>query len=143
MTEVSEDIVNQLKNGHSVVIKNTHGRSMEPLLYEGKSQVVVAPLADKPEKGDLLLWRRKRDGEFILHRLVGEDDRFYIMRGDHNVSEEHVKKERVIGVATDICRNGKWFSVTNRRYNAYVRRRMALAPLRSRAYRILKPGKSK
>ncbi|MCD8212402.1 MAG: S24/S26 family peptidase [Oscillospiraceae bacterium] len=142
MTEENEEIVNRLKKGHRVVIKNMHGHSMEPLLYEGRSQVIVEPIVEKPGRGDLVLWWRK-DGSFILHRVVGEDERAYLLRGDHNVKEERANKRRVVGVVTDICREGKWFPVTNRRYQAYVRRRMALAEVRSLNRRIYKAGTKK
>ncbi len=136
MSEGTGDLAEKLQAEKSVIL-STRGRSMQPLIYEGKTKVLIEPLKDKPQKGDLLLWLRK-DGTYVLHRMVGEDEKHYLLLGDNCIHVNHANKKRVIGIATSICRNGKWFSVTDRRYMMYVRIWTALFPFRKFLYWILK-----
>ncbi len=122
------DLVHLLRSGHTVV-SDTHGHSMEPLLKEGRTKVAIKPLDRKPEIGDIVLWWRW-DGVYMLHRMVDEDEERYILRGDNTIKTNRALKRRVIGIVTDIYRNGRWFPVTDKRYLLYVRIWMKLFPLR-------------
>ncbi len=133
VTEPSGSVVKLLQSGQSVVTK-TCGRSMEPLLSEGKTQVLIRPLTGTPRPGDILLWWRW-DDVLILHRLIAEEGDRYILRGDNCAKTNRARKDRVVGTVTDICRNGRWFPVTNRRYQAYVRFWMGTAPVRLTLHR--------
>ncbi len=133
VTEPCGDVVRLLKSGKSVVT-GTSGRSMEPLLHEGETQVLIRPLTETPQPGDILLWWRW-DDVLILHRLIGEDEERFLLRGDNCAKSNRARKDRIVGVVTDICRNGRWFSVKSRRYRAYVRFWMSTAPMRLTLHR--------
>ncbi len=126
---MSEEDLSEILLGGKTVASGTCGKSMEPLLHEGKTKVLISPLESEPELGDIVLWHRK-DGRYVLHRVIGESEKHYLLRGDNCIRVDHAVKRRVIGVVTDIYRNGRWFPVTDRRYLAYVRIWSAIFPLR-------------
>ncbi len=129
MNEERESPAELLGNGKSFISLGMRGRSMEPLLHEGKSFVIIRPLSGKLKIGDLPL-RLRYNGRYVLHRLVDEDEMYYYTRGDNCVKKERFLKKRIIGVVTEINRNGTWFPVTDRRYRAYVWLWMHSFPLR-------------
>lgn len=102
------------------------GTSMLPLLVEGRDRVtLIKPPCDDDGRacldvGDLPLYRR-RDGAFVLHRVVGIDKGTYIMCGDNQfVLERNIEPEQIIGVVCRIKRDEADFPVTDERYRKYV-----------------------
>ncbi len=128
MSEIPDDLSGTLKDGKNVIAEPS-GHSMEPLLHDKGTKVLIAPLEKKPEPGDIVLWHRK-DGKYVMHRMIGESEKHYLLRGDNCVNTDRAVKRRVIGVVTDIYRNGRWFPVTDKRYLAYVRIWTSIFPLR-------------
>lgn len=100
-------IEEQLKNNGEIRFK-PRGTSMLPLLRQGKDEVVVRSFDGKFKKYDILFYRRE-DGDFILHRLIGFDkDKNPVMRGDNQFDKEYgITKSNVIGVVSSVIRNGK------------------------------------
>ena len=97
-------IEEQLSRGELVLVR-TKGISMQPLLYEGQSHVIVAPApADRA-------LARLPDGRYLLHRVVGKDDAFYYTRGDNCCSQEAIPRQQVVGVAVEIARRGRRISM--------------------------------
>lgn len=84
------------------------GTSMLPLLRQGKDEVVVSKFDGELHKYDILFYRRA-DGDFILHRLIGFDkDKNPVMRGDNQFDKEYgITTSNVIGVVSSVIRNGK------------------------------------
>ena len=102
------------------VLSITHGNSMEPLLYDKDTTVVIVK-ADKPLKnGDLPLYKRP-SGQFVMHRIIKADSEYYYTRGDNRTGLEKVPKSWVLGLVTEINRHGKHISVTDKSYRCYVR----------------------
>jgi len=99
-------ILQQLDSGGTVCIK-PYGTSMLPLIRQGKDEVVLEKLSRKVKKYDILFYRRK-DGQFVLHRVVkfGKNGE-YIIRGDHQFEyETGITDSDVIGVVKEIRRDG-------------------------------------
>lgn len=88
-----------------------HGTSMKPMMKDRTDSVrITKPLSD-PKKYDIIFYRRD-DGSFVLHRIVGIKDGSFVCRGDNQTVDEFpVKKENVIGIVCDYTKNGKWRSV--------------------------------
>lgn len=122
-------IEEQLSRGELVLVR-TKGISMQPLLYEGQSQVIVAPAP-----ADLAL-ARLPDGRYLLHRVVGKDDAFYYTRGDNCCSQEGIPRQQVVGVAVEIARRGRRISMAGKIYRLYTWLWMAGYPLRRFTRRI-------
>ena len=102
---------------------------MQPLLHQGKTRVVIVPISGTLQPGDLPLYRRP-SGQFVLHRIIKGDGQFYYTRGDNRTGLEPVPHEWVLGVVTEIHRNGKIIPVTAPAYRCYVTLWNAFYPLR-------------
>lgn len=107
-------------NGHSFL--QTVGNSMEPLLHNRKSTVVVAAKHEKLKRYDVALYRWPT-GEYVLHRVVKVLDNAYLIRGDNCVWDEVVPDERVIGVMTHYypTEDGKPISCNSESYHRYLK----------------------
>lgn len=128
MKEIQTSIADELRAGRAVSTE-THGISMKPLLIEGKTLVVIEPLRRALKVGELPVFLRP-DGKYVIHRVIGMDEKNYYTRGDNCLNFETVPKEQMLGVVVEIYRNGRMLRVTDRRYKLYVAFWRALTPLR-------------
>ena len=96
------------------------GSSMFPFILGGRDQVTLSPLPEKLKKNDLPLYRR-RDGAFVLHRIVRcEKDGTYTCCGDHQWTlEPGLCKDQMIAIATSYVRKGKELTNRNILYRIY------------------------
>ena len=126
----------QLESGGSVQLPIT-GTSMLPLLVWGRDSVELVK-SDNFKKGDIIFYRRD-DGHFVLHRIVGTDDKGYILCGDNQwVKETGIVDRHIIAVVKSITRNKKRIDVNNFTYKLYSKiwvailhyRRFILIPMR-------------
>lgn len=83
------------RNGHSFF--QTVGDSMEPMLHNRSSTVVIGKAQGTLKKYDVALYRNPA-GEYVLHRVLKVRPRDYIICGDNRICRETVPKEWVIGV---------------------------------------------
>ena len=102
------DIINSGEASVGIPVKGT---SMLPFLNDGDT--VMLSKADPPfTKGDILLFRRK-NGPYVLHRVVSADKNGgYVLLGDaqrRNMAET-VMPDRVAAKAVRAVRNGKTVS---------------------------------
>lgn len=82
------------KNGRVEFI--SRGISMLPMLGDGKNKVVLTAIDGEPCVGDVIFYRRA-DGSFILHRIVGRNKEGFVCRGDNQIfKEKGVKREWII-----------------------------------------------
>lgn len=97
------------------------GTSMLPLLVQGRDSVVLRSIAAPPEKGDILFYRRD-DGSYVLHRMIGRDADGYVLCGDNHTTLEHgITDSHLIGVVTRIYRADQCIEPESFRYRLYVR----------------------
>ncbi len=111
-----------------ILVYKTRGRSMEPMLRQNRDLVVIRVPSSRLKKYDAALY--KRNGRYVLHRVVGVRDGYYLIRGDNTYGLEKVPDEAVIGVLTGFQRKGKEISADDRFYRCYVRCWDAIYPLR-------------
>ncbi len=130
LEELLPVIEETLASGGTVRLPIT-GTSMLPLLVAGRDTVVLTRVDAPPQTYDLPLYRRE-NGTFVLHRVVGvAEDGTYTCCGDNQwVKEPGIRKEQFIGVVARICRKGREFPVTAKRYRLYVRAWALLFPVR-------------
>ena len=108
----------QLNEGGSVRFK-PKGTSMLPTLRQGLDEVVITKLQGKPRKLDILFYRRE-NGQFVLHRLQKIKNGSYIIRGDHQFEYEYgITDENIIGVVTQIHRDGAVIKRGTIKFNLY------------------------
>lgn len=96
------------------------GTSMYPFIVGGRDKVTLSPLPEKLKKNDLPLYRRA-NGAFVLHRIVKVcEDGTFTCCGDHQWwLEKRLRREQMIGVATEFIRKGKKLTDKNLLYRIY------------------------
>lgn len=96
------------------------GSSMYPFILGGRDKVTLSPIEGELKKNDLPLYRRS-NGQFVLHRIVKvEKDGTYTCCGDHQWwLEKGLKREQMIGIATEYVRKGKRITNKNVIYRMY------------------------
>lgn len=113
-------IEEQLNAGGSATFR-IHGTSMLPFLSDMRDSVTVVAPTRRIRKHDIVFYRRS-NGDFILHRVVGRKKGLLLCRGDNQFDSELVHTDRVVAVVSEYERNGKRKSVsslTHRIYSLY------------------------
>lgn len=105
---------------YGYVVYTCVGVSMMPLLRQRKDIVEIRPLAKRPQKYDVVLYKRK--GQYILHRILKAlPDGSYIIAGDHNTFvERDITDEMILGKMVRIIRDGNSIYPNDRKYRLYV-----------------------
>lgn len=135
LKELYPIIKEQLESGRTVTLPIT-GTSMLPLLVAGRDSVILSSVK-KPNINDIIFYRRN-NGQFVLHRIIGVDENGYILCGDNQwVKEYGIKDHNIIGVVTEINRDGKNFNINNDKYIKYYKRWLKLFPIRKPLIKIL------
>lgn len=112
-------LAQRLAAGEYVMIR-TRGVSMQPLLYEGRSHVIVAPVRGELPVGALPLFRVE-DGSYRIHRILAVGSGVYFTRGDNCLTGETVPREQVVGQVVEICRFGRTIRLDGLPYRLYAR----------------------
>ena len=96
------------------------GTSMYPFIVGNRDKVTLSPITGELKKNDLPLYRRS-NGAFVLHRIVKVNkDGTYTCCGDHQWQlEKGLKREQMIGIATEYIRKGKHLTNKNLIYKFY------------------------
>jgi len=97
-----------------------HGISMLPLLRQGRDSVALRTLDRPPRKFDILFYKR-RDGNYILHRIKKVTPDGLIMWGDnHTMLEYGVTEDMIIGYAARIFRDEKELNCDSFSYRVFL-----------------------
>lgn len=129
LQEIYPVIQEKIENGGTVGLPIT-GTSMLPLLVWGRDTVELIK-CENPQKYDIIFYRRD-DGHFVLHRIVGKDETGFILCGDNQVNKEYgINEKHIIGVVKSITRKGKVFSVDKFLYKLYVKLWTLILPFRN------------
>lgn len=117
-------------------VSTTVGMSMFPMLRNRRDRVVIRPMGEcRLKKYDLPLYRRP-DGKYILHRVIGVREGYYIIRGDNTYRKEKVPDEWIVGYVTEFYRKGKHHSSNQKGYRCYARLWNWIYPLRWAAIHV-------
>ncbi len=94
-------------NSEGIIIHHIKGISMYPLLRQGKDTVIIEKIKNKPKKNDVLFYKRD-NGEYVLHRLIKIKNGAYIIRGDNCYNNEYdIADRHILGVMTQFYRDEK------------------------------------
>ena len=97
-----------------------HGTSMLPLLRQGVDSVALRKLDRAPRKFDILFYKRQ-DGSFILHRVKEVTKEGIVLWGDnHTMLEYGITEENIIGYAARIFRGDKELDCQGFGYRMYL-----------------------
>lgn len=129
LDEIYPVIKEKIENGGTVQLPIT-GTSMLPLLVWGRDTVELIK-CENPQKYDIIFYRRD-DMSFVLHRIVGKDEKGFILCGDNQVQKEYgINESHIIAVVKSITRKGKSFSIDKFSYKLYVRLWTLILPFRN------------
>lgn len=137
---VIEAVKSRLQRGQTAVLKIT-GSSMTPFLVPERDSVELAGIKKEPEKGDVVLYKRK-NGAYVLHRVIKTDkDGFYFAGDGQTFVEGPIEKEQLIAVCDAFIRKGERISGKEPRWKAYEflwRKLRKLRPSALKAYEKMK-----
>ena len=97
-------------------VTTAQGVSMMPLIRPGRDLVEISRKGDdRCKKHDVVLY--KRDGKYILHRVLEVRPEDYVIAGDHQIYKEYgITDADIIGVLSAVIRKGKRIAVTDPNY---------------------------
>lgn len=128
-------ILERLAAGQRVTF-SPRGTSMLPMLRQGIDTVTLSPLPEKLKKYDLPLYRR-RDGQYVLHRIVKTGETYTCIGDNQFFYEPGLKREQMIALVTAFTRDGREYSVENRCYRLYCRLWYYSRPIRRLYCRVM------
>jgi len=121
-------------------VSTTVGVSMWPMLRNRRDRVIIQPIGkERLSRFDLPLYKR-HDGKYVLHRIIGVEDGYYVIRGDNTYVKEKVPDEWILGVMTEFYRGDKHIVADSKKYRAYVRFWNLIYPLRHAVRRTKEIG---
>lgn len=116
--------IEQELEGQGSCLIQTVGISMEPLLHNRYSTVVLEKIRQPLRRNDVVLFRRtpERNSDYVLHRIIEVRQDSYRIRGDNCMDIETVAPEQIIGVMTGFW-NGETYvdCSTDEAYHRYVK----------------------
>ena len=111
--EVAVPRMEEILHGGGMCRLQVTGTSMVPFLRSEKDAVILKAFDNRVKRGDLLFYRRK-NGQYILHRVHKlRDDGTYLLCGDNQTVLEPVEPGQVIAAIAAIERKGKQFPPEN------------------------------
>ena len=119
----------QLAAGQKVRYLPFRGVSMLPMLRQGKDSVELSPMPERLKKYDLPVYRRK-NGQYVMHRVIAVREDHYICLGDNTLKFEHIYPEQMIGVVSAFKRGNKRIETDDPGYRLYCRLWRPTRPLR-------------
>lgn len=105
--EYIDSLISVLQEGREVPLLVV-GHSMEPFLVHERDSVLLSPVDRMLKKGDVALFKRK-DGQYILHRIYKiKDNAFYFVGDNQNLCdvEGPIKKEQICALVHSAKRHG-------------------------------------
>ena len=110
----------ELETNGRIVYPN-RGTSMMPLIRQGKDLMVIEKPKGRLKRYDAALYVRRRDGAYVLHRVLKAKKDSYVICGDNCVElERGITDDDVIGVLVGVIRNGKEIKSTDFKYRLYA-----------------------
>ena len=98
------------------------GDSMMPLLRQHRDVMVIRKLTEPPKKNDAVLFKRP-DGAYVLHRIIKVCGMgMYRVCGDNRDYAEPVPEEWIIGILTEIIRDGQHITMQDPSYLQYMKK---------------------
>ena len=125
-----EPIFTAIIEGGGVFTLAPRGDSMRPTILPGRDRVSIVKWDGDLKPYDILFYKRA-DGSFVLHRLLRIEWNCFTMCGDNQtVLERGVKREQIVGVVSEIIRPGKTLLRGTPAFQRAGRRRVHNRPLR-------------
>lgn len=116
---MTTDFKTELERSGHVVFTNK-GISMMPLLRQDRDIMVIDKGLPPYRKNDAVLFIRD-SGSYVLHRITKIlPDGMYEITGDNCTESEKVREDQIIGVLSEVRRDGKTIKTGDTGYRIYV-----------------------
>lgn len=114
-------IFKKILDDKGVLVYSNKGKSMLPLIKEGRDILVIKKETENIRKWDIVLVQRP-SGRYLLHRIVKiHSDGTYTLCGDNNIIYDlGIKKSDIRGKLVSIITDGKENNLTSFSYRLYV-----------------------
>ena len=118
MEQLRKLLDEQLEHGEALL--PVTGNSMWPMLAGGRDMVRLSRLDRRVRPGDVVLYQRA-DGSHVLHRVIrAGSSGGCVCCGDHQWwLEKGLRRDQMIGIATEYVRKGKTLTNRNLLYKFY------------------------
>lgn len=114
------DLICEVIDSGGVFRMYPKGTSMLPLIRQKKDSVELAKPDFPLKKGEIIFYKRD-NGQYVLHRIVGKNQDGYILCGDNQVTlEPGIRQDQIVAVVETIYRNNKPVKKNNLRYRLYL-----------------------
>lgn len=119
-SELETIIREKIDKGAEVTIQ-PRGTSMLPLIRQGVDEVILKRPEGRLKKYDIPFYKRK-NGQFVLHRIVKVRKDDYVLCGDNQTVYEYgITDDMIIAVVCGIKRDGKVIKPDNPEYLQYCK----------------------
>ena len=115
---------------HGTLVFPNKGRSMMPLLRENRDLMLIEKKGpERCRKYDAVLF--KRGDRYVLHRILRVREKDYYIVGDNCWRGEIVRDDQILGILTQVIRDGKTIRPEDKAYRVYVHLWCDAFPLRA------------
>lgn len=121
MNEIQYSKIEDVLAEDGMIVVSTAGFSMWPMLRERRDLSVIETIRNPLAKNDVVLYKRK-NGQYVLHRIIRVHNDIYTMRGDNcTKNEDGIKSEDIIGILKGFYKKDKYIDCKkNLGYKIYV-----------------------
>ena len=134
-SELETIIREKIDEGAEVTIQ-PRGTSMLPLIRQGVDEVILKRAEGRLEKYDIPFYKRK-NGQFVLHRIVKVRKNDYVLCGDNQTVYEYgITDDMIIAVVCGIKRDGKIIKTDNPEYLRYCKSHVRKQKIKGRLVRL-------
>lgn len=125
----------EIKRTGRIIYTNV-GDSMMPLIKQGRDVLVISVVNGRLKRYDIPLYKRD-SGQYVLHRILKVCKNDYVICGDNRCNKEYgITDRHIIGVLSDIIRDGREIPVTDIKCRIYAHLWCDLFPVRVLIIRI-------
>ena len=89
--ELMQLVREQISMGQVVRYLPFRGKSMLPMLREGKDSIELSPLPDRLKKYDLPVYQYP-SGKYVMHRVVAVKDDYYIAQSQRDSLQDSISR---------------------------------------------------
>lgn len=115
-------------NREGFVVSHHQGNSMYPLV-KLEDQLVLLKKDRQPKLYDIVVYKVS-DNKYCIHRIIGELDDKYIIRGDNCLNNEYVKKDEILGYLDTIYHNDEEIKINDELNIKYYKKSCRSLPYR-------------
>lgn len=113
--------IEQVINERGYIVTKPKGTSMFPLIRSNNDDIYIVKPHKPPGLYDIPVYKRE-SGEYVMHRILGKDDRGYICCGDNQWTPEYgVTEDRIVGVLSQWWHKNRKHTTNDRGYRRYVK----------------------